>query len=47
MPESAKKLIEQKKTRLEGLVRCQQIKYDYAQKLLKEFAQFVCRYYGC
>jgi len=47
MPESAKKLIEQKKIRLEGLVRCQQIKYDYAQKLLKKYAQFVCRLNGC
>lgn len=47
MPTQAKKLIEAKKTRLEGLVRCQQIKYDYSQKLLREYAQFVCRYFGC
>ncbi len=47
MPESAKKLIEQKKDRLSRLVACQQIKYDYSQKLLKEYAQFVCRLYGC
>ena len=47
MPESAKKLIETKKARLDGLVNCQQIKRDYADKLLKEYAEFVCRYYGC
>ena len=47
MPKSAKKLIEQKKDRLQRLVNCQQIKYDYAQKLLKEYAQFVCRFCGC
>ena len=47
MPESAKKLIEIKKTRLNKLVGWEYISREQANRQLKEYAQFVCRYYGC
>ena len=47
MPESAKKLIETKKIRLNKLVGWEYISRDQANRQLKEYAEFVCRYYGC
>jgi len=47
MPESAKKLIEIKKIRLNKLVGWEYISREQANQQLKEYAQFVCRYYGC
>jgi len=47
MPESAKKLIEQKKTRLDKLVGWNYISREQADQQLKEYAEFVCRYFGC
>lgn len=44
---SVKKLIEQKKDRLNHLVQSGRIKADYANRSLKEYSQFVSRYYGC
>lgn len=47
MPESAKQLIEQKRIRLNKLVEWGYISRDQANKQLKKYAQFVCRFYGC
>lgn len=44
---NVKKQIEMKKDRLTRLVLCGQISRSYANELLKEYAQFVCRYFGC
>lgn len=44
---SVKKQIEWKKDRLTRLVLCGQITRSYANELLKEYAQFVSRYFGC
>jgi len=44
---NVKKLIEKKKDRLSRLVVCQQISKSHANELLKEYAQFVSRYFGC
>lgn len=45
--ESVKRKIEVKKDRLNRLVQCGQIEQSYANELLKKYAQFVCRYFGC
>ena len=45
--ESVKQKIEKKKDRLARLVSCEQISKSYANELLKDYAQFVCRYFGC
>lgn len=47
MSDNVKKIIEDKKDRLNRLVQSGQIEESYANELLKEYAQFVCRYYGC
>jgi len=44
---NVKKLIETKKDRLFRLVVCQQISKSHANELLKDYAQFVSRYFGC
>ena len=44
---SVKKQIEFKKDRLTRLVLCGQITRSHANELLKEYAQFVSRYFGC
>lgn len=47
LPKSAKRAIEQKKTRLNKLVEWEYISREQANKQLKEYTQFVCRYFGC
>lgn len=45
--ESVKQKIEKKKSRLTRLVLCNQITRSHANELLKDYAQFVSRYFGC
>lgn len=45
--ESPKQKIEAKKSRLTRLVLCDQISRSHANELLKDYAQFISRYFGC